>query len=503
MRGNIKNLVGQFASGMTSLLGNLDQGWTAMSAGDGDAVARQFCSFVGERSYRPTGCHGRFDYNNSQELPDTQEDLLNGDAGGERVGDDNVGDVEMDNVHQDTVPEQSREVHNVDPVDKGSNAAPADKGSNVAPHASADVVPMSKRGRDSEDSAQVSASKRLSVDPFVVRKSEATAGGRASIHKRVDPPSRSSARLKKGSPTGSGTGPEVVPMATHSSPRLASSNMGDPVVLQDLRKSGRRQKKNVGHMVKTHNKDPLNRIHSKLGSSLNAAPNQPSNTTSVADRPTADSSSAAPVAFLSSIADALATTGGVGGASSEELISPRTEEVVPALFSMRHGAEEVVPIIGSDSVEVHGAVINRDNEEADPSAQAGTCAVDATVMHTKVAEVSEETVQRSTTTKTVPPSGGPATTAWVALATSVETVVYSRKNPRKRAASSSSAQDQSNRAAGSGFMSASSLFPLLHRARLQLLHKAKGLEMHSFSSRLHLRSTSFLSVTICVLLRFR
>ncbi|XP_073360743.1 uncharacterized protein [Aegilops tauschii subsp. strangulata] len=74
-RAPVEHLVGQFASSMTSLLGQLVEGWTTLNGSDSDAVARQFTPFVGERTHRPTGCRGRYDYNSSQELPDTQDEL--------------------------------------------------------------------------------------------------------------------------------------------------------------------------------------------------------------------------------------------------------------------------------------------------------------------------------------------------------------------------------------------------------------------------------------------
>uniref|UniRef100_A0A453BKX9 Uncharacterized protein n=1 Tax=Aegilops tauschii subsp. strangulata TaxID=200361 RepID=A0A453BKX9_AEGTS len=64
-RSNIENLVGQFASGMTNLLGNLVHGWTAMSGGDGEEVANQFRSFVRGGTSRPTGSRARYDHNDS------------------------------------------------------------------------------------------------------------------------------------------------------------------------------------------------------------------------------------------------------------------------------------------------------------------------------------------------------------------------------------------------------------------------------------------------------
>ena len=78
-RAPVEHLIGQFASGMTGLLRKLVEGWTSLSGSDSDAVARQFTSFVPERTHRPTGCRGRYDYNSSQELADTQDEL-DGDA---------------------------------------------------------------------------------------------------------------------------------------------------------------------------------------------------------------------------------------------------------------------------------------------------------------------------------------------------------------------------------------------------------------------------------------
>ena len=41
VRAPIEHLVGHFASGMTSLLGKLVEGWTTLNGSDSDAVARQ------------------------------------------------------------------------------------------------------------------------------------------------------------------------------------------------------------------------------------------------------------------------------------------------------------------------------------------------------------------------------------------------------------------------------------------------------------------------------
>ena len=91
-RAPVEHLVGQFASGMTSLLGKLVEGWTILNGSDSDAVARQFTPFVAEQTHRPTGCHGRYDYNSPQELPDTQDEL-DGDVGLDKDDDDDMENV--------------------------------------------------------------------------------------------------------------------------------------------------------------------------------------------------------------------------------------------------------------------------------------------------------------------------------------------------------------------------------------------------------------------------
>ncbi|XBI28175.1 hypothetical protein VPH35_052465 [Triticum aestivum] len=104
-RAPVEHLIGQFASGMTSLLGKLAEGWTSLNGSDRDAVARQFTTFVAERTHRPTGCHDRYDYNSSQELADTQDEL-DGDATLNKDDDD-----DMENVQHDTDDDEHVEVH--------------------------------------------------------------------------------------------------------------------------------------------------------------------------------------------------------------------------------------------------------------------------------------------------------------------------------------------------------------------------------------------------------
>ncbi|XBI12788.1 hypothetical protein VPH35_139606 [Triticum aestivum] len=54
-RTNVEALVANFASGMSNLLGNPVQGWTAMMTGDGVEVANQFRNFVTGGTSRPIG----------------------------------------------------------------------------------------------------------------------------------------------------------------------------------------------------------------------------------------------------------------------------------------------------------------------------------------------------------------------------------------------------------------------------------------------------------------
>ena len=100
------------------MLGKLVEGWTSLSASDSDAVARQFTSFVPERTHRPTGCRGRYDYNSSQELADTQDEL-DGDAGLSKDDDD-----DMENVQQDTDDDEHAEVGAGGKKDKDATDVP-------------------------------------------------------------------------------------------------------------------------------------------------------------------------------------------------------------------------------------------------------------------------------------------------------------------------------------------------------------------------------------------
>ena len=163
-RAPVEHLIGQFASGMTGLLGKLVEGWTSLSGSDSDAVARQFTSFVPERTHRPTGCRGRYDYNSSQEPADTQDEL-DGDAG---LSKDDADD--MENVQQDTDDDEHAEVRAGG--NKGKDAPDVPPPEKVKEHTAArgEGVLPSKRGRAPEDVGQGSPGKRSRTDPVAARR---------------------------------------------------------------------------------------------------------------------------------------------------------------------------------------------------------------------------------------------------------------------------------------------------------------------------------------------
>ncbi|XBI72896.1 hypothetical protein VPH35_066752 [Triticum aestivum] len=178
-RAPVEHLIGQFASGMTGLLGKLVEGWTSLNGSDSDAVARQFTTFVLERTYRPIGCRGRYDYNSSQELADTQDEL-DGDAGLSK--DDNN---DMENMQQNTDDDEHVEVRAGGK--KGKDARDVPSPEKVKEHAAArgEGVLPSKRGRAPEDVAQGSPGKRSRTDPVAARRSKEDSHSSDTDSKRV------------------------------------------------------------------------------------------------------------------------------------------------------------------------------------------------------------------------------------------------------------------------------------------------------------------------------
>ena len=163
-RAPVEHLIGQFASGMTGLLGKLVEGWTSLSASDSDAAARQFTSFVPECTHRPIGYRGRYDYNSSQEPGDTQDDV-DGDAGLSK-DDGNV----MENVQEDTDDDDHAEVRAGG--NKGKDATDVPPPEQVKEHMAAGgkVVLPSRRGRAPDDVGQGSHGKRSRTDPVAARR---------------------------------------------------------------------------------------------------------------------------------------------------------------------------------------------------------------------------------------------------------------------------------------------------------------------------------------------
>ncbi|KAF7027883.1 hypothetical protein CFC21_039877 [Triticum aestivum] len=134
-RAPVEHLVGQFASGMTSLLGKLVEGWTTLNGSDSDA-----------------------------ELPDTQDDL-DGDAGLDKDDDD-----EMENVQHATDDDEHDEVHAGGTKGKAAlDVPPAEEAVEQTGPGDTGVSP-SKRGRVPEDVGQGSVGKRSRTDPVAARR---------------------------------------------------------------------------------------------------------------------------------------------------------------------------------------------------------------------------------------------------------------------------------------------------------------------------------------------
>ncbi|XBH99288.1 hypothetical protein VPH35_128655 [Triticum aestivum] len=186
-RAPVEHLIGQFASGMTSLLGKLVEGWTSLNGSDSDAVARQFTTFVPEQTHRPTGYRGRYDYNSSQELADTQDEL-DGDAGLNKDDED-----DMENVQHDSDDDEHVEVRAGGKKGKDApDAPPSDKVKEHTASRGERVLP-SKRGRAPEDDGQGSPGKRVKKttaraakhiirDPLERLHSKLSTGGNSDVH---------------------------------------------------------------------------------------------------------------------------------------------------------------------------------------------------------------------------------------------------------------------------------------------------------------------------------
>ncbi|XBJ14653.1 hypothetical protein VPH35_006664 [Triticum aestivum] len=221
-RAPVEHLIGQFASGMTGLLGKLVEGWTSLSGSDSDAVARQFTSFVPKRTHWPTGCRGRYDYNSSQEPSDTQDEL-DGDAGLSNDDDD-----DMENVQQDTDDDEHAEVRVGG--NKGKDATDAPPPEKVKEHTTArgEGVLPSRRGRAPEDVGQGSPGKRVKKtttrgakhiikDPLERLHSKLSTGGNSDVH---EAPGDNTAAAPSTAPTNSDASGRPSPPAADVQARI-------------------------------------------------------------------------------------------------------------------------------------------------------------------------------------------------------------------------------------------------------------------------------------------
>lgn len=129
----MENLIGDFMSGMSGLLGNLVLGWTSISDGDVDEAANQFAGAVGGRTNWRTGGRSRRDNNNSQELPATQEDSFGFNI--------DITFAESPQVSHDNLNDTNRDV----------------------------PAATEKRAREPEDVHQPAATKKRRVDPVAAR----------------------------------------------------------------------------------------------------------------------------------------------------------------------------------------------------------------------------------------------------------------------------------------------------------------------------------------------
>ncbi|XBI96122.1 hypothetical protein VPH35_032445 [Triticum aestivum] len=349
-RAPVEHLIGQFASGMTGLLGKLVEGWTSLSGSDSDTVARQFTSFVPERTHQPTGCRGRYDYNSSQEPDDTQDDL-DGDAGLSKDDDD-----DMENMQQDTDDDEHAEVRVGGKKDKDATDVPPPEKVKEHTAARGEGVLPSRRGRAPGDVGQGSRGKRSRTDPVAARRSEPTAGGRAVTKKQAPTPNRVSVRLNKGAPIAGDT------PSTRSSPRTTTTITGDPVVLPDLRKPVKKVKNTTMRGAKHISKDPLERLHSKLSTGGNSDVHEaPGDNTAAAPliAPTNSDASGRP---SPPAIDVQARTTGIRTSGSDESVSARTAEILPTLLAMKDAA--VSHATPSASVEVDAPETNLSKEDS-------------------------------------------------------------------------------------------------------------------------------------------
>ncbi|KAE8795880.1 hypothetical protein D1007_29154 [Hordeum vulgare] len=381
LRALVGHLVGQFASSMTSLLGKLVEGWTALAGSDADEVVRHITSFVGARTHHPTSCRGGYNYKSSQEHRDTQEDSFMGGLGAMDVGPAKRPDGHdvMRNVQNVSDQLKYHEFPAGDNNGKALNVVNASKGGNASIVASGSP---SKRGRTGQDHAQGPDCKKRRIDPVAATRSlrDTTVGGRETKQKQAPTSSRADAQLNTGVPTTVGIS------STRSSPHASLSNRGDPIVLEDMRKQSKRVKKTVSRPTKATNKDPLERIHSKLATSDNVGIHVTLVNKHDAAAPNAATSSDG--SNHSSVPSVEVNTAsriiGISNArlsSYDESVSMRTAEVVPTLLLMRDAT--TIPSLRSASDEGSDPQLIYNKEDCRSSGTNSTRGVAGTALPTK------------------------------------------------------------------------------------------------------------------------
>ncbi|XBI91149.1 hypothetical protein VPH35_028552 [Triticum aestivum] len=371
-RAPVEHLIGQFASGMTDLLGKLVVGWTSLNGSDSNAVARQFTTFVPERSHRPTGCRGRYDYNSSQEPADTQGEL-DGDAGLNKEDKDDMENVQHDSDDDEHVEVRAGGKKGKDALD----IPPSDKVKEHTAMRGERVLP-SKRGRAPEDD------------------------GKGSLGKRV--------------------------------------------------------KKTTARTVKHTNRNPLERLHSKLSTGGNSDVHEAPFDKNVAAPPTVPTNSDASDRPSSSVADVQARTIGIRTSGSDESVSARTAEILPTLLAMKDAA--VSHATPSASVEVDVPETNLSKEDSRSSDTESKHVRGATpVSTTKVAEAAVHNDMPSTgeSLGTIAPAPGGAD---IAKATVSRVGLPPRcRSPRKQSTDISNAPAAARSSRDeSGYVPASTLF---------------------------------------------
>ncbi|KAI5013852.1 hypothetical protein ZWY2020_047344, partial [Hordeum vulgare] len=272
--------------------------------------------------------------------------------------------------------------------------------------------------------------------------------GRATKQKQVAMPSRASVRLKKAASTAASI------TSTRSSPRVSSSNTGDPIVLEDLRKTAR----SCAIMpAKPQTKGPLEHIHSKLVTSDNPEIHMSRVDKVVVVSPTVAASFDARKSPSPPVADVHTTTRGISRSGSDEPVSTRTIEVVCALMSMRDAVTIPCSCSTSDGVDAPEQNLNKGDSHPYPIDFMRRTVGTIVAMKEGVAPKIPD--QMTYTDDSFHIVASSALSTQVAPATSLQASLPPRCNPHKNPALSSSAAELGKSKAETGFVFCSILFP--------------------------------------------